>query len=175
MYPQRRRRPLGNRTNVFSVPRDSVERACRPLRESHHRTWFTMDALLATARRPVSDRGEKRAVAANGAAVPRGSAYIKKALPKRCHITPMRYTPQPRKAIEVSANLAKCAQIADPKVARFGQLGPTRLSKAQQAKIPHEKSKGLRAGSSPSKRGIDHSGDVYGAGYSASNIQRRAL
>src|SRR6266852_2264452 len=53
LYPQRRRRPLGNRINVFSVPRDSVERACRPLRESHHRTWFTMDALLATARRPV--------------------------------------------------------------------------------------------------------------------------
>src|SRR6266852_8082571 len=60
LYPQRRRRPLGNRINVFSVPRDSVERTCRPLRESHHRTWFTVDALLATARRPVSDRGETR-------------------------------------------------------------------------------------------------------------------
>jgi hypothetical protein len=31
-------------------------------------------------------------------------------------------------------------------------LSPTPLSKVQQAKIPHEKSKGLRAGSTPSKR-----------------------
>ncbi len=54
----------------------------------------------------------------------------------------------------VSAYLAKCAQIADPEVARFGQMNPTRLLKAQQAKIPHEKSKGLRAGSNPSKRGL---------------------
>ena len=54
----------------------------------------------------------------------------------------------------ISANLTKCAQIADPEVARFGQLNATRLLKAQQAKIPHEKSKGLRAGSNPSKRGL---------------------
>src|SRR5216683_1324155 len=68
----------------------------------------------------------------------------------------MRSTPQSLKAIDgaVSAYLAKCAQIADPDVARFGQLSPTRLLKAQQAKIPHEKSKGLRAGSNPSKRGL---------------------
>ena len=68
----------------------------------------------------------------------------------------MRSTPQSPKAIDgaVSAYLAKCAQIADPEVARFGQLSPTRLLKAQQAKIPHEKSKGLRAGSNPSKRGL---------------------
>jgi hypothetical protein len=101
-----------------------------------------MDALLATARRPVSDRGEKRAVAANGAAVPRGSAYIKKALPKRCHITPMRYTPQPRKAIEVSANLAKCAQIADPDAARFGQFSPTRLFKGPKFHMKKAKASG---------------------------------
>jgi C4-dicarboxylate-specific signal transduction histidine kinase len=58
------------------------------------------------------------------------------------------------KAIDgaISACLAECAQIADPEAAGFGQLSPTRLSKAQQAKIPHGKSKGLRAGSSPSKR-----------------------
>ena len=68
----------------------------------------------------------------------------------------MRSTPQSPKAIDgaVSAYLAKCAQIADPEVARFGQLSPTRLLEAQQAKIPHEKSKGLRAGSNPSKRGL---------------------
>jgi hypothetical protein len=54
----------------------------------------------------------------------------------------------------VSAYLAKCAQIADPEVAGFRQLSPTRLLEAQQAKIPHEKSKGLRAGSNPSKRGL---------------------
>jgi hypothetical protein len=42
------------------------------------------------------------------------------------------------KAIDsgVSAYLAKRAQIADPEIARFGQLSPTPLSKAQQAKIP---------------------------------------
>jgi PAS domain S-box-containing protein len=39
-------------------------------------------------------------------------------------------------------------------IPKFGQLSPTRLLKAQQAKIPHEKSKGLRAGSNPSKRGL---------------------
>jgi hypothetical protein len=68
----------------------------------------------------------------------------------------MRSTPQSPKAIDgaVSAYLAKCAQIADPEVARFGQLSPTRPLKAQQAKIPHEKGKGLRAGSNPSKRGL---------------------
>ena len=68
----------------------------------------------------------------------------------------IRSTPRSPKATDraVSAYLAKCAQIADPEVARFGQLSPTRLSKAQQAKIPHEKSKGLRAGSNPSKRGL---------------------
>src|SRR6266566_8792125 len=65
----------------------------------------------------------------------------------------MRSTPQSQKAIDgaVSAHLAKCAQIAD---SRFGQLSPTRLLRAQQAKIPHEKSKGLRAGSNPSKRAL---------------------
>src|SRR5258706_14069495 len=68
----------------------------------------------------------------------------------------MRSTPESTKAIDedVSAYLAKCAEIADPEVARFGQLSPTCLLKAQQAKIPHEKSKGLRAGSNPSKRGL---------------------
>src|SRR5258708_5553046 len=68
----------------------------------------------------------------------------------------MRSTPQSPKAIDgaVSAYLAKCAQIADPEVARFGQLSPTGLLKAQQAKITHEKSKGLRAGSNRSKRGL---------------------
>jgi PAS domain S-box-containing protein len=64
------------------------------------------------------------------------------------------YPPQSPKAIEVSAYLAKCAQIADSEVAGFGQLSPTRLSKAQQGKIPHLKSKGLRAGSKPSERGL---------------------
>ena len=68
----------------------------------------------------------------------------------------MRSNRQSPKAIDgaVSAYLAKCAQIADPEVARFGQLSPTRLLEAQQAKIRHEKSKGLRAGSNPSKRGL---------------------
>jgi hypothetical protein len=72
----------------------------------------------------------------------------------------MRSTPQSPKAIEVSAYLAKCAQIADSEAARFGQLSPTRLLKAQQVKIPHEKSKGLRAGSNPSKRGLIIRGDA---------------
>src|SRR5947209_11254117 len=68
----------------------------------------------------------------------------------------MRGTQQSPKEIDgaVSAYLAKCAQIADPDVARFGQMSPTRLLRAQQAKIPHEKSKGLRAGSNPSKRAL---------------------
>src|SRR5713101_5906707 len=67
----------------------------------------------------------------------------------------MRSNPRSPKAIDgAAAYLAKCAQIADPEVARFGQLSPTRLLRAQQAKIPHEKSKGLRAGSTPSKRGL---------------------
>src|SRR6516165_2894470 len=30
--------------NVFKVPHDSAERACRALRDSHHRTWFMMVA-----------------------------------------------------------------------------------------------------------------------------------
>ena len=54
----------------------------------------------------------------------------------------------------VSAYLAKWAQIADSEVARFGQLSPIRLLEAEQAKTPHKKSKGLRAGSTPSKRGL---------------------
>ena len=147
MYPQRRRRPLGNRINVLSVPRDSGERACRPLRESHHRTWFTMSALLATARPSVSDpcetrrRGERRSSAHRG--------HQK----RRCRCGIMILAP---KAIEegASAYLAKCAQIADPEVAALGQSSPTPSRKAQQAKIPDEKSKGLRARSNPSKRGL---------------------
>jgi len=53
------------------------------------------------------------------------------------------YPPQSPKAIDgaVSAYLAKCARIADSEVARFGQVSPTRLLKAQQAKIPHKKAK----------------------------------
>jgi len=53
----------------------------------------------------------------------------------------MRSIPQSPKAIDgaVSPYLAKCAQIADPEVARFGQLSPTRLLKAQQATKFHMK------------------------------------
>jgi hypothetical protein len=58
LYPQRRCCPLGNRINVFSVPRDSVERTRRPLRESHHSTWLMKGALVATARHPVSHHSE---------------------------------------------------------------------------------------------------------------------
>jgi hypothetical protein len=49
----------------------------------------------------------------------------------------MRSTPQSPKAIggAISAYLAKCAQIADPEVARFGQFSPTRRLKAQQGQI----------------------------------------
>jgi len=45
--------------------------------------------------------------------------------------------PQSPKAIAgaISAYLAKCVEIADPEVARFGQLSPTGLLEAQQAKI----------------------------------------
>ena len=45
--------------------------------------------------------------------------------------------PQSPKAIAgaISAYLAKCVEIADPEVARFGQLSPTGLLQAQQAKI----------------------------------------
>jgi len=54
-----------------------------------------------------------------------------------------RSTPQSPKAIDgaVSAYLAKCAQIADPEVVRFGQSSPTRLLKAQQAKLRIKKAK----------------------------------
>jgi hypothetical protein len=89
--------------------------------------------------------------------------------------------PQSPKAIDraVSAYLAKCAQIADPEVAGFGQLSPTRLLEAQQDKIPHEKSKGLRAGSNPSKRGLIIQGSLCrrtGAVFcSAPKMQRGAL
>jgi hypothetical protein len=38
----------------------------------------------------------------------------------------------------VSAHLAKCAQVADSEIARFGQF-PTRLLKAQQAKFHMKK------------------------------------
>ena len=78
----------------------------------------------------------------------------------------MRSNRQSPKAIDgaVSAYLAKCTQIADPEVARFGQLSPSRLLKVQQAKIPHEKSKGLRAGSIPSKRGLILRGMLTPAG-----------
>jgi C4-dicarboxylate-specific signal transduction histidine kinase len=68
------------------------------------------------------------------------------------------------KAIDgaASAYLAKCAQIADPEVADLDNWArpvsltaqQAKILTAQQAKIPHEKSKGLRAGSSPSKRGL---------------------
>jgi hypothetical protein len=114
-----------------------------------------MDALLATARRPISDRGERN-VAANRAAALRGIADPKKGVVEEVSLYSMRSTRQSPKASDgaVSAYLAKCAQISDPQVARFGQLSLTRLVKAQQAKIPHEKSKGLRAGSIPSKRGL---------------------
>ena len=126
MYPQRRRRPLGNRTNVFSVPRDSVERACRPLRKSHHRTWFTMDALLATARRPVSDRGETQCRGEPRRRSSRHRGLQKKRCRSGIIILHMEYRQSP-KAIDgaVSAYLAKRAQIADPEVARFGQLSAT--------------------------------------------------
>jgi len=42
------------------MPSESVERACRPLRESHHRTRFPMDWLVAMARHPSSARGKTR-------------------------------------------------------------------------------------------------------------------
>jgi hypothetical protein len=73
----------------------------------------------------------------------------------------MRSTPQSPKAIDgaVSAYLAKCAQIADPEVVRFGQLSPTRLLKAQQAKIPHEKKQRPPGRIKPLQEGIDHSED----------------
>jgi hypothetical protein len=97
----------------------------------------------------------KRVVAANGAAAPQNTADTKMALSKRYHDTPCEAPlNRLRQNGAVSANLAKCAQIADPEVARFGKSSPTRRLKAQQAKIPHEKSKGLRAGSNPSKRGL---------------------
>src|SRR6267142_1715298 len=98
----------------------------------------------------------KRAVAANGAEAPRGTADTKRSR-SRGGITIL-HAEYPAIAegdcrSRVSANLAKCAEIADPEVARFGQLSPTHLLGAQQAKIPHEKSKGLRGGSNPSKGG----------------------
>ena len=42
------------------MPSESVERTCGPLRKSHHRTRFTMDRLVAMARRPSSARGKTR-------------------------------------------------------------------------------------------------------------------
>jgi hypothetical protein len=124
-----------------------------------------MDALLATARRPVSDRGETRCRGERRRSSSRHHGDQK----RRCRssiMILMRSSPQSPKAIDgaVSAYLAKCAQIADPEVARFGQLSPTHLLRAQQAKIPHEKSKGLRGGSNPSKGRLDHSWDAYAAG-----------
>jgi hypothetical protein len=41
----------------------------------------------------------------------------------------------------VSAYLAKYAQIADPEVARFGQLSPTRLSRRKMPKFHMKKAK----------------------------------
>src|SRR5258705_10560724 len=128
---------------MFSVPRDSVERACRPLRESHHRTWFTMDALLATARRPVSDRGEPRCLGER-----RRSSTRRRGRHKRhCRSGIMILHAECPAIAEGNSRscfrlyLPKHAQIADPEVAKFGQLSPTRLLKAQQAKIPHKKAK----------------------------------
>jgi len=91
---------------------------------------------------------------------------LKKAQSKEVSLYSMRSNRQSPKAIDgaVSAYLAKCTQIADPEVARFGQLSPSRLLKVQQAKIPHEKSKGLRAGSIPSKRGLILRGMLTPAG-----------
>jgi hypothetical protein len=63
----------------------------------------------------------------------------------------MRSNRQSPKAIDgaVSAYLAKCAQIADPEIARFGQPSPTRLLKAQQAKNPMKKAKASGPDQSP--------------------------
>jgi hypothetical protein len=157
LYPQRRRCPLGNRINVFSVPCDSVERACRPLQESHHSTWFLMGALLATARHPVSHRSETRCRHER-----RRSSSRHRGQPKRL----CRRGIMIRRGVSaiaegvvgaVSACLAKWAQIADSEVARFAQLSPARLLEAQQPKIPQKKQR-------PPGRikllqeGIDHSG-----------------
>jgi hypothetical protein len=90
-----------------------------------------MDALLATARRPVSDRGEtlSRRTAPQLLDAPRTP---KKGVVEVVSWYSTRSTPQSPKAIDgaVSAYLAKCAQIADPEVAGFGQLSPTRLKGA---------------------------------------------
>jgi hypothetical protein len=53
----------------------------------------------------------------------------------------------------VLLRLAKGAQIADS-VARFAQLSPTRLWQRATGQNSTKKSKGLRAGSNPSKRGL---------------------
>jgi hypothetical protein len=126
-----------------------------------------MDALLATAHRPASDRGETRCRGERRRSSSRHFGHQKKSFSRRYRDTPCG-VPSNRAEGDcrsrVSANLAKCAEIADPEVARFGQLSPTHLLRAQQAKIPHEKSKGLRGGSNPSKGRLDHSWDAYAAG-----------
>lgn len=157
MYPERRRCPLGNRINVFSVPRDSIERACRPLRESHHSTWLMMGALVATARHPVSHRAETRCRHERRHSSSRHRGQPK---PKRlCRSGIMIRRAQSLRAMvgAASACLAKCAQIADSEVARFGQLSPTRLLEAQQPKIPQKK-QGPPGRIKLLQEGIDHSG-----------------
>jgi hypothetical protein len=140
LYPQRRRCPLGNRINVFSVPRDRVERACRPLRDSHHSTWLMMGALLATARHPVSHRSETRCRHQRRRSSSRHRGQPKQLGRSGIMIRRAEY-PRSLRAIvgAISACLAKCAQIADSEVARFGQLGRTRPLEAQQPKIPQKK------------------------------------
>ena len=183
MYPRRRCHPLGNRTNVFSVPRDSVERACRPLQVSHHRTWSSIDALLATVCRAVSEHGE-RAIAARGAAVPRGTADTpKKALPKQHQGTPRGVPPQspPRRLTELFSPISKGAQIADPDaahLARFGQLCPTRLERRAIAQKFHLKEQGPPGRIKSLQEGLDRSWDAHAIGQAfavlcfAPNMQR---
>ena len=181
MYPQRRRCPLGNRINVFSVPRDSVERARRPLQESHHSTWFMMGALLATARHPVSHRSETRCRHEW-----RRSSSRHRGQPKRlCRsgIMIRRGYPQSRRG-----DCRSCFRLFSKMRAncRFRSswiwaLSPILLLEAQQPKIPQKK-QGPPGRIKLLQEGIDHSGRFLRRGTglravlcSAPKMQRRAL
>ena len=164
MHAQRRRRPFGNRINAFSVPRDRVDRACCPLRESHQRTWFTMHALLVTARRPVSNRGEICC---------RWRYYDTS---REMPVNRERPSPELFPPVYQSAR-----RLPIPKSPSSDHRARLRFLGAQPPKISRKKSKGLRAGSNPSKRPIDQSADacaVEGPSRglcSAPKMQRRAL
>ena len=96
---------------------------------------ITLDADLITARRPVSDAGETRCCGERRRDSLGHRGHQKAALSSSGIIILHASARQSASAIDhaVSAYLANCAQIADSELARFGQLGPTCLLRAQNS------------------------------------------